>query len=278
MRVRTADLVLAAVLLASLAFFVVPQFVFVRLSFYRNLGMGQVGDWAGLGNYQRILTDRFTLGVIGRTVWLSAAAALGALVVSVPAAYWMTRLRSRWLGVLIVLLLISSFVSVVVKVLGLQMLLGSNGMVVALVRTLSLGAWSPALLYNDIGVAIGMVQYTLPLTMLVLFGVFQTIPASLEEAALIHGASDWRMFRRVLLPEAARGLLVATLVSFNMNMGAFTSAALLGGGKVLTVPVLVQRMITLDLDYPDAAALSVVLTLAVIAVNLNVGLLTRRTS
>ncbi len=237
MRSRTADITLAVVVLASVALFVAPQVVFIRLSFYRNLGMGQVGDWAGWGNYTRILSDGFTLGVIGRTVWLSATAALGALVVSAPAAYWMTRLRSRWLGVLIILLLISSFVSVVVKVLGLQMLLGSNGLVVALVRTLSLGAWSPVLLYNDVGVMIGMVQYTLPLMMLVLFGVFQTIPVSLEEAALVHGASDWRMFRRVLLPEAARGLLVATLVSFNMNMGAFTSAALLGGGKVLTVPV-----------------------------------------
>lgn len=263
-------------MLASMALFIVPQLIFIRLSFYRNLGMGQIGGWIGLANYPRLLSDRFILEVIGRTIWLSALSAALALVLSTPTAYWMARLRSRAIGVLIILLLISSFVSVVVKVLGLQILLGSNGIVVAGLRALSFGFWTPVLLYNDFGVIIGLVQYTLPLTMLLLFGVFQTLPLSLEEAAVIHGASDLRMFRRVVLPEASRGLLVAALVAFNMNMGAFTSAALLGGGKVLTVPVLVQRMISLDLDYPNAAALSVVLTLAVMAINLQVALLGRR--
>lgn len=274
-RLRASDGVLIAVALFSFALFAIPQAVFIRLSLYRNLGMGEVGGFTGLGNYVKVLTDSFTLGVMGRTVILSAVAALAALVLAAPAAYWLTRLRSRFLGALITLLLISSFVSVVVKVMGLQILLGSNGVVVALIRFLTFEHWAPQLLYNDVGVAIGFVQYTLPLMVLVLFGVFQNVPVNLEEAALIHGASDWRMFRRVLLPEVAPGLLVAFLISFNMNMGAFTSAALLGGGKVLTVPVLIQRMITLDLDYPNAAALSVLLTLTVLVVNILAGAATR---
>ena len=276
MRVKSADFILVAAALFSLLLFVVPQYFFVGLSLYRNLGMGQVGDWVGLANYQRIITDTFVLGVIMRTIMLSALAAGVAVFISAPSAYWLTRLKSRWLGVLIVALLISSFVSVVVKVLGLQILLGSNGLVLDLIRLLSFGNWSPALLYNDFGVTVGLVQYTLPLMVLILFGVFQNIPVTLEEAALVHGASDFRMFRRVLLPEASRGLLVAFLIAFNLNMGAFTSAALLGGGKVLTVPVLIQRLISLDLDYPNAAALSVVLTLIVVGINILAALISRR--
>jgi putative spermidine/putrescine transport system permease protein len=103
---------------------------------------------------------------------------------------------------------------------------------------------------------------------MLLFGVIQNIPASLEEAALVHGASDWRLARRVLLPLAWPGLVTAGLISFNMNMGAFTSAVLLGGGNVLTFPVLIQRKIILEVDYPTAAALSVLLTLAVVIINL----------
>jgi putative spermidine/putrescine transport system permease protein len=276
MRYKPADIVLLAAALFSLALFAVPQYFFVELSLYRSLGMGQVGDWAGFANYRRTATDAFVLGVIGRTILLSAVAAGVAVLISAPSAYWLTRLKSRWLGVLIVLLLISSFVSVVVKVLGLQILLGSNGVVADLIRLVTFGQWSPALLYNDFGVTIGLVQYTLPLMVLLLFGVFQNIPVTLEEAALVHGATDFRMFRRVLLPEASRGLLVAFLIAFNLNMGAFTSAALLGGGKVLTVPVLIQRLVTLDLDYPNAAALSVVLTLIVVGINLAAALVSRR--
>lgn len=278
MRVKTADFVLFAAAFFSLALFAVPQYFFVELSLYRNLGMGQVGEWVGLANYQRTITDTFVLGVIVRTIMLSALAAGIAVLISAPSAYWLTRLKSRWLGVLIVALLISSFVSVVVKVLGLQILLGSNGLVADLIRFLSFGSWNPALLYNDFGVTVGLVQYTLPLMVLILFGVFQNIPVTLEEAALVHGASDFRMFRRVLLPEASRGMLVAFLIAFNLNMGAFTSAALLGGGKVLTVPVLIQRLISLDLDYPNAAALSVVLTLIVVTINILAALITMRGS
>jgi putative spermidine/putrescine transport system permease protein len=62
--------------------------------------------------------------------------------------------------------------------------------------------------------------------------------------------------------------MTAGLISFNMNMGAFTSAVLLGGGNVLTLPVLIQRKIILEVDYPTAAALSVLLTLAVVVINL----------
>jgi len=278
MKLKISNATLAAAAVLSLAFFIVPHYVFVKQSLYENLGTGQIGDWIGLENYARIVSDSFILGVIGRTIRLSVVAALAALIIAAPTAYWLTRLKSRWLGVLIVLLLISSFISVVVKVLGLQILLGSNGLVAALIHALSFGRWAPQMLYNDFGVAIGLVQYTLPLMVLLLFGVFQNIPVTLEEAALIHGASDFRMFRRVLLPEAAQGLLVSFLLAFNMNMGAFTSAALLGGGKVLTVPVLIQRMIALDVDYPDAAALSVLLVLVVVAINVIAGLAARRGS
>jgi putative spermidine/putrescine transport system permease protein len=268
---RFYDAGLAVALTGSLVLFLVPQFFFIHESLYKNLGMGETGELIGLANYRQLLTDPFTLGVFARTLALSAVATLVALVLAAPTAYWLVRLRSRLLGALVILLLVSSFVSVVVKALGLQMLLGSNGLIVALLRWLTMDGWEPRLLYNDFGVAIGLVQYILPLMVVLLFGVVQNIPVALEEAALVHGASDWRMFRRVLIPEAMRGLLVSSLIAFNMNMGAFTSAVLLGGGKVLTVPVLIQRKITLDLDYPNAAALAVLLTLAVVAINLLAG-------
>jgi putative spermidine/putrescine transport system permease protein len=64
------------------------------------------------------------------------------------------------------------------------------------------------------------------------------------------------------------GTLAAALIAFNMNMGAFTSAVLLGGGRVLTVPIMIQRKIILETDYPNAAALALLLTLTVVVVNL----------
>lgn len=277
MRVRRAyDGALALALAASVVLFILPQFFFVRQSFFESLGMGLAGDELTFSNYTAILSDGFYISVFLRTVALSAAAATVALLIAFPTAYWLARMNAPVLRWLIILLLVSSFVSIVVKVLGLTLLLGSQGPFASFLRIATLGWWNGSLLHNDLAVAIGLVQYSLPLLIMLLFGVVQTIPKSLEEAALVHGASDWRLLRRVLLPLSLSGIVTAGLIAFNMNMGAFTSAVLLGGGNVLTVPVVIQRKIVLEVDYPVAAALSVLLTAAVILINLVLVALRRR--
>ena len=265
---RVYDIGLVFAFAGSALLFLLPQFFFVRQSLLPDLAPGIVGDTLSLDNYRAIVTDTFYLGVFVRTIVLSAVSVAAALLLAFPTAYLLARMSSRVVRWLIVLLLISSFVSVVVKVLGLTMLLGTDGVVVALLRALSFGLWNGRLLHNDASVAIGLVQYTLPLLVMILFGVIQNVPASLEEAAAVHGASDWRTFRRVLFPLLWPGTVAGALIVFNMNMGAFTSAVLLGGGRVLTVPIMIQRKIILETDYPNAAALSLLLTLVVVLVNL----------
>ncbi|WP_230534229.1 ABC transporter permease [Microvirga roseola] len=269
MRIRRAyDGALALALAVSVVLFIVPQLFFVRQSFFESLAMGMMGDQLSFANYATILSDGFYIAVFVRTIVLSAIAALVALFIAYPTAYWLARLNSPVLRWLIILLLVSSFVSIVVKVLGLSMLLGSQGPFATFLRFVTLGWWSGSLLHNELAVAIGLVQYSLPLLIMLLFGVVQTIPKSLEDAALVHGASDWSLLRRILLPLSLNGIVTAGLIAFNMNMGAFTSAVLLGGGNVLTVPVVIQRKIVLEVDYPVASALSVLLTTAVIVINL----------
>ena len=265
---RAYDLGLAVAFLGSAILFIVPQFFFIRQSLLPNLGPGLVGDAASLDNYRAIISDGFHVGVFLRTIALSAVSVAFGLLLAFPTAYLLARLGSGIVRWLIVLLLISSFVSVVVKVLGLTLLLGTDGPIVAMLRALSLGFWDVRLLHNNASVVIGLVQYTVPILVMILFSVIQNVPVSLEEAALVHGASDWRAFRRVLLPQLWPGIIAASLIAFNMNMGAFTSAVLLGGGRVLTVPIMIQRKIILETDYPNAAALSLLLTLAVVLVNL----------
>lgn len=56
-----------------------------------------------------------------------------------------------------------------------------------------------------------------------------------------------------------------------MCMGAFTSAVLLGGGRVRTLPVLIENKIVQSSEYGMGAALSTTLVLFVFAVNILVG-------
>jgi putative spermidine/putrescine transport system permease protein len=51
-------------------------------------------------------------------------------------------------------------------------------------------------------------------------------------------------------------------------MGAFTSAALLGGGRIFTLPVLIQKSVIMDVKYSMAGAIAAVLLISVVLINL----------
>ena len=170
---------------------------------------------------------------------------------------------------MVTLLIASSLVTVVIKALGLMVLLSVNGPINKGLMVLGMIDHPIRLLNNDVGVTLGLVHYTLPLVVLVLFSVVQTIPESLEEAASSLGAGPWRAMYRVVLPLAMPGLVAAGLMAFNLAMGTFTSTALLGGGKVLTLPILIERKAILEVNYPVAATISMMLLLAGILVMLS---------
>ena len=98
-RRRAYDLSLFAALAISVLLFLVPQFFFIRQSFYEGLGMGLTGDQLTPVNYTRLLTDSFYLDAFVRTLTLSALATLGGLLLALPTAYYLARLSSglRWL-------------------------------------------------------------------------------------------------------------------------------------------------------------------------------------
>jgi putative spermidine/putrescine transport system permease protein len=254
-------------LLVSLLLFVVPQLAFLRSSLFRNVGYGQTGTALTLENYARFFTDAFYQEALLRTAGLSLIDAVVCLAVGFPIAYRLARSRSRWRSTWLTLLVASSLVTVVIKALGMMILLSANGPVNQALLGLGLVREPLRLLNNDVGVVLGLVHYTLPLVVLILFSVVQTIPEDLEAAARTLGAAPWRAVLRVVLPLALPGLVAATLMAFNLAMGTFTSTALLGGGKVLTLPVLIQRKAVLEVDYPFAATIAVVLLASGVLLN-----------
>lgn len=254
-------------LVLSFLLFAVPQAFFVGMSFHKNLGFGQISQAITFDNYIRLLSDPLYRQSFWLTLYLSLAATGVCLILGFPTAYLLARARARWASPLISLLLVSSFITVVIKVLGLIVILSQNGLMNRTLLALGVVAVPVRALNNGTGVVVGLVHYTLPLLVMLLFSMIQTISPTLEEAAEIHGASRLAVFRRVLVPLAMPGLIAGSLMVFNMAMGAFTSAVLLGGGRVLTFPVLIQRKIIFDVDYPFGSALATLLLVIVFVLN-----------
>ena len=190
------------------------------------------------------------------------------LVFAFPIAYMIARMRSKWGMVLLAGIVMSTFITIVIKVFGLFIMFSRDGIINQTLLFLGVIDQPFAAIGNEGGVVIGLMHFTLGFGVVLLFSVVQTIPRSLEEAAQIFGASRWRVWYRVIIPLSLPGLIAGSLMLFNMCMGAFTAVALLGGGRVYTLPVLIQRVVIMEAKYGMGGTLSAVLLVSVLLINL----------
>jgi multiple sugar transport system permease protein len=147
----------------------------------------------------------------GRALWnsvvVSSVATLGAIAVSLPAAYILSRHELKAAPLLRQFLLVTQMLSPIVLVIGLFRLLASIGIVD------SLGAVSFVYAAFNIAFSVWMLQ-----------SYFETIPRELEEAAWLDGASGFTTMLRIFLPLAAPALTVTAIFTFIQSWNEFVLA------------------------------------------------------
>lgn len=254
----------------------VTQVIFLKASFFADEGLGQSGDVFTWENYISVITDPLYLRSMRLTLVLAVSVVAITLLMTYPVAYSLARMRARVAGLVLACIVCSSFVSVAIKILGMVIIFSADGVVSRFFRWTGLIETSMQLLGSLTGVIFGYIHLAIGFMVMMLFNVIQTIPVRLEEAAQIHGASRLRVFWRVIVPLSLPGVLNAALIQFNLLMGAFVTATVLGGGKVLTFPVMIQRTLVMFNDNGLAAALAAVLLAIVLLINLlAIGAVTR---
>jgi len=259
----------------TLVAFVLPMGWLARLSLGRTSGGVQIDTVTG-DNYLRFFTDSYYLSVLWRSVWVASSVAVLAVLASYPIALFLFRTRSRWRGVLAVLTIAPLLVSSVVRTFGWMIILGDQGWINFMLRLAGLAATPVHLMNNVTGVLIGLTEIMMPTTTLALVAGFARLDLSLEEAARTLGASPWRCFRRVTLPLTAPGIAVAALVTFVLSISSFITPSLLGGGRVPMLASTIYEEALETLDWPLAAAISLILIALFGAVLLGYERLARR--
>lgn len=244
------------------------QFIFLRGSFFRDLGLGRIGDTLEITNYIKFFSDPFYLKILWLTIEVSGLATLFTLIMGYPVAYVIARMRSRFAMIMLAAIVIPTFITIVIKVFGLIIIFAADGWVNRFLLGTGILDQPYTIIGNVSGVVVGLMHFSLGFGVLILYSIVQTIPRSLEDAARVHGASRIRTFWRVVLPLSVPGVTIGGLMIFNMCMGAFTSAALLGGGRILTLPVLIQRTVLMETKYSMGGTLAAILVFSVLLLNL----------
>lgn len=113
------------------------------------------------------------------------------------------------------------------------------------------------LAYTFIGVALIHLVPALPYFVLVMASVFAGYNVDLEATARTLGAPPWRVFVSVTLPAIAPGLSVAALFTFLVSWSQYITTVLIGGGQVVTLPMVLFPFVS-SADHANAAAISLV--------------------
>lgn len=228
-----------------------------------------------LANFEKATLDELYLYVLFDSVKIAAMVMAICLLVAYPVAFWLSR-AGRW-GVAIGMfaLLLPFWTSVLVRTYAWLVLLGRNGVVNRWLRDAGLIEAPLPLLHNTAGVLIGMVHVLLPYMVFPIYASLLRIDPDLSRAAEGLGAPAWRSFLRVTFPLSLPGVSAGCALVFVLSLGFFITPALLGGGRVIMVSMLIEQQVREFLDWPFAAALSTVLLVATLAIYALIGRITR---
>ena len=255
-------------LLFSLVVTCGTQFIFLEKSFFQEMGYGRTGALVGFSNYAAALQNPLYLSSAVTTLRVAAVTTIACVLLAYPLAYTIARATGPKAMLMLGGVLLTSLVSTPIKVLGLIIIFGKDGALNSFLLWSGVLDAPMSLLGTEFGVVVGLIYYSLGFAVLLLYSVIRTISPALEDAAAIHGAGRARVMWRVILPLSLPGVIVVTLTVFSLRMGAFAAAALMGGGRVLTLPVLIYRTIFIETKYATASTLSALLLVMVLLLNL----------
>jgi ABC-type spermidine/putrescine transport system permease subunit I len=255
MTARTALPALPALVLLFL-FFLFP--VMRMLGF--SIEAGSL-DW-----YAKALGEQLYLQVFWNTFEIAVFVTAVCLLLGYPLGFLIATTTPVWATMGFIFVLLPLWTSVLVRTYAWMVLLGRNGVLNRWLIESGLVSDPLPLLHNFAGVLIGMVHVLLPYMVLPVYGAVRRVDPALVAAAEGLGASNWRIFWRIWVPLTLPGIFAGAVIVFVLSLGFFITPALLGGGKVMMMAVLIEQEVHQTLNWPMAAALSGVLLVLTLGV------------
>jgi len=229
-------------------------------------GMEGIQKVYSLKNYLEIFSDSYYLEIFGRTALMSAIVTVLCVVLGVPETIIISRMRGRWRGVFLLIILAPLLISVVVRTLGWSILMGNNGLINKGLMLFHIIDEPLRLAFTMTGVTIAMVHVMVPFMVISVWASLQKLDPQVENAGLSLGASQRTVFRRVVLPQLLPGILSGSIIVFALSASAFATPALLGGRRLKVVATAAYDEFLNTLNWPLGAAIAVVLLVANIVI------------
>jgi putative spermidine/putrescine transport system permease protein len=244
------------------ACFVAPLLVLLALSLHSDVAMK---TWT-IGNYAKFFTDPFNYSILIDTLLLGVKATLVCLIFGYPIAWLCAGASARWQSVLLFLVILPILTSVVVRTFAWIVILGRQGVLNQIAMGLGLVHEPLRLLNTEMGVVMVLAQVQMPLMVLPILTVLSKMDPNLADASRALGAGEWRTFWKVTLPLSLPGIIAGCILTYSASITAFVTQSLIGGARLIYMPLHIYQQAVGANNWPFAAAISIIFMMAVIAV------------
>jgi len=238
-----------------LVFFLAPALLMVAASFQHPGEFGGLAPFfvdgklnLSLETYRFFFSDSIYAEVFLRSFLIASATTLLCLLLAYPLSLTIARSSAGQRNLLVLLVILPFASNFLIRIYAWIILLGPAN-----------------LLYTPFAVIAGMVYVHLPFMILPLYTNLEKHDPALLEAAQDLGAGTWQRFWRITLPLSLPGIWAGTALVFIPVLGMFAIPELLGGTGDLLIGNLIKEQFLDNRDWPLGSTLSLLLTVAVLA-------------
>lgn len=270
-------LVIALPYLWLLLFFLVPFLIVFKISFSEvRIAMPPYApllEWLGgqavqvrlnLANYAFLFTDDLYVSSYLYSIKVAAVSSLLCLAIGYPMAYAMARCTPTWRNVFLLLVMLPSFTSFLLRVYAWIGLLKNNGVINNVLMALGVIDEPITMMQTDFAVYVGIVYSYLPFMILPLYNNLEKHDPTLLEAAADLGARPTTAFWRITLPQSRDGIVAGFLLVFIPAVGEFVIPSLLGRTDQLMIGRVLSDEFFANRDWPVASAVAIVMLLLLV--------------
>lgn len=253
---------------SKIAFLALPALLLLGVTYgyplVRMLGLSFGSKQWTIEPYEVVATDPYNWVILFNTMRLSFEVAIFCLLLGYPLACLISRAKGYWSTVLTLIVVLPLWTSSLVRSYAWMVLLGRTGIVNQIY--LGAGGTEPLnILYNRLSVYLGTVHIMLPFMIFPLLAAIRKVDLRLINASRSLGAGPISSFLLIFVPLTGAGIAAGLLLVFILTLGFFVTPALLGGTADVTFVMLIERQVNELLNWEVAAAMSVILLAATLA-------------
>ncbi len=254
-----------------LVFFAIPFLIVLKISFSRlAIAMppytpvleyvdNALSLKLNLSNYIGLFTDSQYVQAYLSSIKIAAISTILALLIGYPMAYVIARLPSSARNIAMMLVILPSWTSFLIRVYAWIGILKPNGLLNNLLMKLHLISEPLQIANTPTAAYIGIVYCYLPFMVLPLYTNLVKHDHRLLEAAYDLGAKPWKAFFKITLPLSKAGIIAGCMLVMIPAVGEFVIPELLGGPDTLMIGRVLWNEFFNNRDWPTASAVAIVM-------------------